>query len=135
VDTPTGLVVPNIKNVQNLNIHQIAVELHRLTTAAIENKLLINDITGGTFSLSNIGTIGGTYARPVIAVPQVCIGAIGKIQKLPRYNEQDHVVPVNIVQISWSADHRVVDGASMAHFSNLLKKYLENPETMILEMK
>jgi len=135
VDTATGLVVPNIKNVQNLNIYQIAEELQRITTTAIENKLLISDITGATFTLSNIGTIGGTYARPVISLPQVCIGAIGKIQKIPRYNDKDEVVPVNVACFSWSADHRVVDGASMANFSNLLKKYLENPETMIIEMK
>lgn len=90
---------------------------------------------GGSFTLSNIGVIGGTYASPVILPGQVSIGALGKLQKLPRYNEQDEVVPKTIMQISWSADHRVIDGATMARFSNQWKGYLENPASMIADMR
>lgn len=133
VDTPTGLVVPNIKNVQNLTVIQIAEELQRLAQLAKENKLPPQDLTGGTFTISNIGTIGGTYAKPVLVVPEVCIGAIGRLQKVPRFDENDNVVPTNIIQFSWSADHRVVDGATMAHFSNKVKQYLETPGSMILD--
>lgn len=135
IDTPTGLVVPNIKNVQNLTIFEIASELIKIISLAQSNKLSHQDLTGGTFSLSNIGVIGGTYAKPVVIVPEVCIGAIGKIQKLPRYDEKGNVYPENIVQFSWSADHRVIDGATMANFSNLVKLYLENPGIMVIETK
>lgn len=91
-DTPHGLLVPNIKvisfkyfrkcifyqAVQNLSVLEIAAELNRLHQAGLQNKLTPKDIKGGTFSLSNIGSIGGTYAKPVIVPPQVAIGAIGK---------------------------------------------------------
>ena len=85
--------------------------------------------------MSNIGTIGGTYTSPVIVPPEVAIGAIGKIQRVPRFDSQDRVVPVHVMNISWSADHRVIDGATMANFSNLWKKYLEQPEMMLLDTK
>ena len=71
--------------------------------------------------------IGGTYMKPVILSPQVVIGALGKIQKLPRFGEGDSVIAVNLISVSWSADHRVVDGVTMAKFSNQWKHYVENP--------
>ena len=77
IDTPHGLLVPNIKEVQNLSLLEIAQELNRLAAAGAANKLSPADIGGGTFALSNIGAIGGTYAKPVILPPQVAIGAIG----------------------------------------------------------
>ncbi|EGG18858.1 dihydrolipoyl transacylase [Cavenderia fasciculata] len=135
MDTPQGLLVPNIKNVESKSIFEIAQELNRLQKDGLAGKLTPADMSGGTFSLSNIGTIGGTYASPVLLLPEVAIGAIGKIQKLPRFDRQGQVVPVNIMQISWSADHRVIDGATMANFSNLLKSYIETPNTMILDTK
>ena len=98
-------------------------------------KLPSSDLTGGTFSLSNIGSIGGTYAKPVIMPPQVAIGALGKIQKLPRFDSNDNVIKAHIMNISWSADHRVVDGATMARFSNIMKNYVENPSSMILSLR
>lgn len=135
VDTPTGLVVPNIKNVQDLSIFEIAQELNRLIELAKVNKLSTQDLSGGTFSLSNIGAIGGTYAKPVVVVPEVCIAAIGKMQTLPRFDANGAVYAANLVQFSWSADHRVIDGASMANFSNLVKLYLEKPASMLMDTK
>ena len=88
----------------------------------------------GTFTLSNIGVIGGTVGSPVILPGQVSIGALGKLQKLPRYDENDNVVPKTIMQVGWSADHRVIDGATMARFSNQWKGYLENPASMISDL-
>merc|ERR1712071_326588 len=79
--------------------------------------------------------IGGTYAKPVIMSPQVAIGAIGRIQVLPRFDHDSNLVKASIMQVSWSADHRVIDGATMARFSNLWKGYLENPSLMILNLK
>ena len=135
MDTPRGLIVPNIKGCQHLSVLEIASELNRLQAQGAESKIPDGDLTGTTFSLSNIGAIGGTYMGPVIAAPQVAIGALGKIQTLPRFGEGGEVVASKIMNVSWAGDHRVVDGATMAKFSNLWKLYLENPAVMVASMK
>jgi hypothetical protein len=84
--TPTGLVVPNVKNVQALSLLQIAAELTRLTELARGGAVPPSDLTGGTFSLSNIGAIGGTYASPVVLPGELAIGALGKLRVVPRYS-------------------------------------------------
>lgn len=131
MDTPRGLLVPNVKNVQNLSIMAIAAELDRLQK--LGPKLGKADLTGGTISISNIGSIGGTYAKPLLLKPEVMICALGKMQVVPRFDANMNVKAVTIMNASWSADHRVVDGATCARFSNLWKSYLENPLSMLLE--
>ncbi|XP_050951229.1 lipoamide acyltransferase component of branched-chain alpha-keto acid dehydrogenase complex, mitochondrial [Labeo rohita] len=135
MDTSQGLLVPNVKNVQMLSVFEIAVELNRLQTLGAAGQLGTADLTGGTFTLSNIGSIGGTYTKPVILPPEVAIGALGKIQVLPRFNHKGDVVKAHIMNISWSADHRIIDGATMCRFSNLWRSYLENPASMVLDLK
>ncbi|XP_072294969.1 lipoamide acyltransferase component of branched-chain alpha-keto acid dehydrogenase complex, mitochondrial [Eucyclogobius newberryi] len=135
MDTAQGLLVPNVKNVQMLSVFEIALELNRLQTLGAAGQLGTNHLTGGTFTLSNIGSIGGTYAKPVILPPEVAIGALGKIQVLPRFDSSGHVTAAHIMKISWSADHRIVDGATMCRFSNMWKDNLENPERMLLHLK
>jgi 2-oxoisovalerate dehydrogenase E2 component (dihydrolipoyl transacylase) len=133
MDTSRGLLVPNVKGVQNLSILDIAIELDRLQNLGEAGKLGKPDLTGGTFTISNIGSIGGTYAKPLLLKPEVMIGALGKMQVLPRFDSDMKVKPVTIMNVSWSADHRVVDGATCARFSNLWKSYLENPMSLLLE--
>ncbi|XP_022620623.1 lipoamide acyltransferase component of branched-chain alpha-keto acid dehydrogenase complex, mitochondrial [Seriola dumerili] len=135
MDTSQGLLVPNVKNVQLLSVFEIAQELNRLQTLGSAGQLGTSDLTGGTFTLSNIGSIGGTYAKPVILPPEVAIGALGKIQVLPRFSTGGQVVPAHIMKVSWSADHRIIDGATMCRFSNLWREYLENPASMVLDLK
>lgn len=135
MDTPSGLIVPNIKDVQRLSIMEVAGELNRLQQLGKEGKLGTQDLTGGTFTISNIGVIGGTYARPVVNLPEVCIGAVGSIRKMPRFAEDGSVVPRSIMCVSWSADHRIIDGATMGRFSNAFKRYLEDPNSMLVDMK
>jgi len=135
MDTAQGLLVPNIKAVQNLSVFEIAAEITRLHQVGLLGKLTSQDLTGGTFSLSNIGSIGGTYASPVILSPEVAIGALGKLRVLPRYNSAGEVYPATVMNVSWSADHRLLDGATVARFSNLWKDYLENPGRMVLDLK
>lgn len=95
-----------------------------------------SDITDATFTLSNIGAIGGTYMSPIVTSPQVAIGAMGRIQRLPRFVEDSYdVEETNIMQISWGGDHRVIDGATMARFSNQWKDYMESPMSMVFSMK
>ncbi|KAL9950303.1 hypothetical protein ACROYT_G042782 [Oculina patagonica] len=135
MDTQQGLLVPNVKNVQNKSVFDIAVDLNRLHQLGLTGKLSPDDLTGGTFTLSNIGSIGGTYAKPVIMPPEVAIGAIGRIQEVPKFDENDNVYKAHIVNVSWSADHRVIEGATMARFSNLWKSYLENPASMLMDLR
>ncbi|XP_069497686.1 lipoamide acyltransferase component of branched-chain alpha-keto acid dehydrogenase complex, mitochondrial [Ambystoma mexicanum] len=135
MDTQGGLLVPNVKHVQVCSIFEIAAEINRLQTLGSSGQLGTKDLTGGTFTLSNIGTIGGTYAKPVILPPEVAIGALGKMQVLPRFNTKGEVIRAQILNVSWSADHRIIDGATMARFSNLWKSYLENPASMLLDLK
>ncbi|KAK5870400.1 hypothetical protein PBY51_025037 [Eleginops maclovinus] len=135
MDTSQGLLVPNVKNVQQLSVFEIAQELNRLQALGIAGQLGTNELTGGTFTLSNIGSIGGTYAKPVILPPEVAIGALGKIQVLPRFDAAGQVVRAHIMNVSWSADHRIIDGATMSRFSNLWREYLENPASMVLDLK
>ena len=135
MDTPDGLVVPNIKGVQNLSISDIASELTRLQDLGQRSKLGGDDLRDGTITLSNIGSIGGTYASPVILPPETMIGAVGKIQALPRFDDQDNVIKMQVMKVSWSADHRVIDGATVARFSNKIKKCLEKPAAMLLHLK
>lgn len=146
MDTANGLVVPVIRSVQNKSIFEIARELNALQEAALDGRLVEQQLSGGTFTLSNIGSIGGTYAVPVLLVPQVAIAAIGKQRIVPRYFDKEGrspaqrsdifggaavVKPTTIMNVSWSADHRVVDGATVAKFSNVWKVFLERPSTML----
>uniref|UniRef100_A0A8C7XF31 Dihydrolipoamide acetyltransferase component of pyruvate dehydrogenase complex n=1 Tax=Oryzias sinensis TaxID=183150 RepID=A0A8C7XF31_9TELE len=135
MDTSQGLLVPNVKNVQLLSVFEIAQELNRLQALGTAGQLGTAHLSGGTFTLSNIGSIGGTYAKPVILPPEVAIGALGKIQVLPRFGAGNQVVRAHIMNVSWSADHRVIDGATMCRFSNLWREYLENPAAMVLDLK
>lgn len=135
MDTSQGLLVPNVKNVQVLSVLDIAGELNRLQMLGTVGQLGTSDLSGGTFTLSNIGSIGGTYAKPVILPPEVAIGALGKIQVLPRFNAKFEVVKAHVMNVSWSADHRIIDGATMSRFSNLWRSYLETPGSMLLDLK
>ncbi|PSN52048.1 hypothetical protein C0J52_04520 [Blattella germanica] len=107
MDTADGLIVPNIKNVQDLSILEVARELNRLQNLGRKGSLGTEDLTGGTFSLSNIGAV------------------------VPKFDEQENIIKARIISVSWSADHRVIDGATMARFSNLWKKYVETPTSLL----
>ena len=134
VDSPSGLLVPNIKNVQDLSIVEIAEHSNRLTEQARAGRMSPNDLKGGTITISNVGAIGGTIATPIISKPQVAIVALGRVQTLPRFDVGGNVSAQKIMTISWSGDHRVIDGATMAHFSNTWKAFLENPASMLMTM-
>ncbi|WP_432471538.1 dihydrolipoyllysine-residue acetyltransferase [Amphritea sp. HPY] len=134
VDSKIGLLVPNIKRVDKLSILEIAAEVQRLTEAAREGRVAQQDLQGGTISISNIGALGGTYAVPVVNAPEVAIVALGKMQQLPRFDEAGQVEARSIMNISWSGDHRVIDGGTIARFSGLWQSYLEDPASMLLDL-
>lgn len=133
MDTPEGLVVPNVKNCDQKSIMDIARDLTELMERGKRNQLKPEDFTEGTFSLSNIGIVGGTYTHPCIMAPQVAIGAIGRTKLVPRFDEAGNIRKAYVMSVSWSADHRVIDGVTMASFSNVWKKYLEQPTLFLLD--
>ncbi|KAL5227299.1 hypothetical protein ABZP36_015564 [Zizania latifolia] len=133
--TAHGLVVPNIKKVQSLSILEITSELARLHEMASHNRLSMEDIAGGTITLSNIGAIGGKFGSPLLNLPEVAIIALGRIQKLPRYDDDENVYPSSIINVTVGADHRVVDGATVARFCNEWKSLVEKPELLLLHMR
>ncbi|KAA3674067.1 2-oxoisovalerate dehydrogenase E2 component (dihydrolipoyl transacylase) [Paragonimus westermani] len=185
MDTPEGLLVPNIKCVEQLSVVEIASELVRLQDLGSRGKLGTADLNGGTITLSNIGSIGGTYTAPRILPPQVLIAGLGRIQashdimpcayafkgcfnrsfivglsfdfiiwtsytcvtchcppkqprltkRLPRFNVDNSIRVGHILNVSWAADHRIIDGATVTRFCKLWRSYLENPATLVLELK
>ncbi|QYJ84247.1 dihydrolipoyllysine-residue acetyltransferase [Shewanella aegiceratis] len=134
VDSKVGLLVPNVKDVQQKSILEVAAEITRLTKDARSGRVSPADLKGGSISISNIGALGGTVATPIINKPEVAIVALGKLQTLPRFNDKGEVEARKIMQISWSGDHRVIDGGTIARFCNLWKLYLESPQEMLLAM-
>jgi len=135
VDTPGGLMVPNIKDVGGKNVLEIQQELMRVAAAAQQGKLALGDIQGGTITLSNIGVIGTKDPRPILFDGQAVIGATGRTMTLPRYNAKMELVPRQVMNIRWVGDHRHLDGASLARFSNSFKSYMENPGEWLLAMR
>ncbi|USZ47981.1 dihydrolipoyllysine-residue acetyltransferase [Halomonas sp. DN3] len=134
VDGKAGLMVPNIKGCERLSLLEIAAEVQRLTEAAREGRVAASDLKGGTISISNIGALGGTYAAPIINIPESAIVAIGKTQWLPRFDEAGQVVRRGIMTVTWAGDHRLLDGGTIARFCNAWKGYLEDPESMLLHL-
>ncbi|CAG8485734.1 1509_t:CDS:2 [Paraglomus occultum] len=142
MDTPNGLIVPNIKSVQRKSIFEIAGELHRLQDLGKRNAIPVSDFKDGTITLSNVGIIGGTYLSPVVVSGEVCISAIGRIQRVPRFEmieEQGRLVEKiagkRIARVSFSADHRVIFGATIARFSQSWKNLLENPLVLAARLR
>jgi 2-oxoisovalerate dehydrogenase E2 component (dihydrolipoyl transacylase) len=135
VDTPQGLLVPVIRNVQSHSILSLAAELTRLGSAARNNKLSASDLSDATFTVSNIGAIGGTTVAPIIVSPQVAIVGIGKTRAVPAFAEDGSIVRREESVLSWSADHRVVDGATVARCADVVRTYLENVEKMLVKLR
>lgn len=135
MDTPQGLLVPNIKNVSALSVIDIAAEISRLQALAKDGQLSAKDLTGGTFTVSNIGSIGGTYVAPVIVQSEVAILGIGKSRTVPAFGAHGEVVKKEVMNFSWSADHRVIDGATLAKCAERVRMYVEGVEGMIVRLR
>ena len=144
MDTPRGLIVPVIHECQNKSLPELTEELKRLKASAVEGGLPASDLRGATFTLSNVGSIGGgTYMSPIISPPQVGIGAFGRTQRLPRFASPSNTDPAqsqiveeaHICNVSWAADHRVVDGATVACFHRSFKEYMEDPINLLLKLR
>lgn len=129
--TARGLVVPVIRDADRLDLAGIAREIERLVRAAQAGTLARDELRGGTFTVSSVGNIGGLVSTPIIHHPEVGILAIGKVFKRPSYNEAGEIVPARIAYLSFSFDHRVVDGALGAVFGNAVIEQLKQPESLL----
>jgi 2-oxoisovalerate dehydrogenase E2 component (dihydrolipoyl transacylase) len=135
VDTPDGLIVPVIRHVEQKNLKQIHEEMKRLTKLALDDKLTVKDISGGTFTVSNVGPLGGSIgATPIIQHPQTALVSFHKTKKRPVVNNQDEIVIRSIMNLSMAFDHRVADGATAVAFTNRFAQLIENPKMMLLEL-
>ena len=131
-DTEQGLLVPVIRDAEHKSITQLAAEISALSEKARAGQLSLNDIQGSTFTITNVGGIGGVFATPIINYPEVAILGVHKITKRPVVKD-NQVVVRDMTYISLSFDHRVLDGAMAAHFVNAIKQYLEDPKLLLLE--
>ena len=132
VDTPEGLVVPVIKDADQLSIMEIAKQISELAEKANARKLSMDDMKGGTFTITNYGSIGGLYATPVINYPQAGILGVGRIVKKPVV-KNDEIVPGSVLSLSLSVDHRIVDGGEASRFINKVMEYLSDPIALLME--
>jgi len=133
VDTPDGLKVPVVKNADSKSLIELAREIKELAEKARNNTLSLDDVKGGTFSITNIGSIGGVFAYPVINYPEIAIIALPRPRKMPVFVD-DKIEPRYIATIVITFDHRAVDGAHAARFLNYIKSLVENPDRLMLNL-
>jgi len=133
VDTDRGLLVPVIRNADQKNIVQLAVELAQLSEKARTRKIALEDMQGGCFSISNLGGIGGTYFTPIVNAPEVAILGISRASMQPVYQKDTGgFVPRMMLPLSLSYDHRVIDGADGIRFLRWVAEALEQPFLLAL---
>jgi len=131
VDTEKGLIVPVLRDADRKNIPQIARELVEIADAARKGTFKVEDLRGGTFTISNLGAIGGTYSTPIINPPEAAILLIGRSRMLPQWVD-NAFQPRLMMPLSLSYDHRIVDGAAAQRFLNDVKGYLAHPGRLLL---
>ena len=132
VATPAGLIVPVVRDAGQKDIGAIARDIERLSGEARTGRSRPDDLKGGTFTITSIGGIGGLIATPIINHPEVGIMAIGKVVRRPVYDDKGGLRPADLVYLSFSFDHRVVDGAVGAVFGNAVMRHLRHPAALLL---
>jgi 2-oxoisovalerate dehydrogenase E2 component (dihydrolipoyl transacylase) len=134
VATPNGLIVPVVRDADRKDLLQLAREIDRLGNDARTGKVRLEDLRGGTFTITSIGSVGGLISTPVINHPEVGIMGVGKIVKRPVYDDAGNLRPADVVYLSWSFDHRVVDGAVGAVFGNAVIRHLHKPLPLVVSV-
>lgn len=135
VQTDDGLIAPVIKDVDHKSVIELARDIEAVVERARAKKLTLEDLTGGTITLTNVGSIGGLFATPIINFPEVAILGFNKIFKKPvvkTQNGKDEIVIRDMTYFSISLDHRIVDGAIGAYFIKELIQYIEEPSLLLL---
>lgn len=131
-DTPQGLYVPVIKNVESKSLLQLAHEVVEITERTRNGTATLDDFRGGTFTITSVGNIGGRFATPIINHPEVAILGVNQIHDRPMVIDGE-IVARKMMYLSPSFDHRVLDGAVAARFVSALKEVLETPEVLLVE--
>jgi pyruvate dehydrogenase E2 component (dihydrolipoamide acetyltransferase) len=132
--TDEGLLVPVIKDADRKPLWKIASEISELATKARERKASVDELKGSTFSITNIGSAGGMFFTPVINYPEVAILGVGRIAKKPVVNENDEIEVAPVLALSLSFDHRLIDGEMAQLYMNYIKRLLQNPEMLVMEV-
>jgi 2-oxoisovalerate dehydrogenase E2 component (dihydrolipoyl transacylase) len=132
VATPSGLIVPVVRDADKKSMIEIAQEIDRLSNDARLGKSRLEDLRGATFTITSVGNLGGLFATPIVPPGQLGILAIAKIVKRPVYDEHGQIKPADMVYLSFSFDHRVLDGAVGAAFGNAVSKRLHNPAALLM---
>jgi pyruvate dehydrogenase E2 component (dihydrolipoamide acetyltransferase) len=131
-ETEVGLMVPVVENADEKSLLALAEETRDKAERARDRSITREELRGSTFSITNVGAIGGLYGTPIVNYPEVAILALGEIRDQPRVVDGE-VVPRKVLSLSLSFDHRVLDGATAARFTNTIKEYLTNPKRLLLE--
>ncbi|QDU86743.1 Dihydrolipoyllysine-residue acetyltransferase component of pyruvate dehydrogenase complex [Pirellulimonas nuda] len=131
IDTERGLTVPVIRDADRMSMSQITHELDRLIKRARDGELAIEEMRGGTFTISNLGAVGGTYSTPIINPPESAILLVGRSRILPLWIDGEFE-PRPVMPLSLTYDHRTVDGAAAARFLNEVKGFLASPGRLLL---
>ncbi len=134
VDTDRGLVVPVLRGVDRMGIPEIARALAELAGKVRSGQFAVSELRGGTFTISNLGAIGGQYSTPIVNIPEVAILLVGRSRKLPVVMPDDSIQPRLMMPLSLSYDHRLVDGGTAAKFLNDVIGYLEAPSRLLLAL-
>ncbi|PXW80450.1 pyruvate dehydrogenase E2 component (dihydrolipoamide acetyltransferase) [Pseudogracilibacillus auburnensis] len=133
-DTKSGLLVPVLNNVNGKSLRTIHAEMKQLTEKAQVGKLSAQEMQNGTFTISNVGPLGGVAATPIINHPQTAIMAFHKTKRIPVVMEKDEIVIRDMMNISLSFDHRIADGADSVRFTNRFVELIEDPKKLIMEL-
>ncbi|RJG25516.1 dihydrolipoamide acetyltransferase family protein [Paenibacillus thiaminolyticus] len=132
-DTPNGLIVPVIRHADRKTVFELAEEIGRLSERARAGKLALEQITGGTFTISNVGPIGSLLATPIINHPEAAILALHKMEPRMVVRNGEGVIRI-MMNMALSFDHRIIDGADAIRFTNRIKRLLEQPDLLWAEM-
>ncbi|OJG58144.1 dihydrolipoamide S-succinyltransferase [Enterococcus italicus DSM 15952] len=132
-DTDHGLYVPNVKDADRKGLFAIADEINSKAALAHEGKLSADDMRNGSITISNIGSVGGMWFTPVINYPEVAILGVGTIVQQPIVNAEGEIVVGRMMKLSFSFDHRIVDGATAQKAMNNIKRLLADPELLLME--
>src|SRR5690606_15180725 len=131
VDTPDGLIVPNIKNAQNLSVFELASQVRKLADDTIARKISLDQQQNGTFTITNFGSAGISIGTPVINYPELAILGVGKIEQKPVV-ENGEIKIASVLPLSLAVDHRIIDGADGGRFLMRVKELLMNPTLLLL---
>lgn len=131
---PDGLIVPVLKNVEHKSVGALAREIQALAEKGRGGKLTRAELSGGTFTITSLGALGGVLATPILNYPEVGILGIHRIVRRPIYKPDGTLAPADLMNLSISLDHRVIDGIVGAQFLSVVKANLEDPHLLFAEL-